>query len=602
MPRLNTNVDFGYTLPQDGIFVKKIGEKSQYDIGKPIDEFIDHDSQETNALGVDKKAVFKQYEQAVSEKGRNEKQLDYMKQRKAEFKAMVDNAIESVGEIENYATLKKKQAQLTKSIDAFILDTKKGLRERGAAAKLVEEQLKAVQEKKAAEPDNLTLKEIKERKEVDAALQPQETKKVAEIAQKQKQTAEKYRAEKAKEKFSQNTRKNKNGEVVAAFKPVTPKTSRERLKESYIITRIAATDSGAAVYEMDVDLFGKKDKTNHIYKYWDYSKRGRSSGESALYTGQVNAQGDTVGKSLTEIFKPIEKKGAEYSKNFADYMWHRLNTERYGRGKGVFGKNVTAKESKAIVEKYESSNAEFKKHAQEIYSFLKNNLQLRVDSGLIKAEFAAYLEDIYHNYVPLARKIEVEAEIPSTTMDLDNPKTIQMKSISQGIGIAQESALPLKNLKETISKHTLKAYSAAYRNMFANKLYDVVMANKDNPNIGKYVWEIRNLGKDGEHLDVKGVVFYRNGTKHQMAMSEIMYQAFEQYTQQHSALDSRGLVKAASHVNNTLKKLITGYNPLFIVRNFTKDMGDALIYTKNPFPVFIKNAGVAAKDMTMGRA
>jgi hypothetical protein len=40
LPRREANADFDYKLPQDGVFVKKIGEKAQYDIGRSFTELV----------------------------------------------------------------------------------------------------------------------------------------------------------------------------------------------------------------------------------------------------------------------------------------------------------------------------------------------------------------------------------------------------------------------------------------------------------------------------------------------------------------------------------------------------------------------------------
>lgn len=361
-----------------------------------------------------------------------------------------------------------------------------------------------------------------------------------------------------------------------------------------VLARILVTDTGASIMDFDHDIYGKKDTWNHLYKEFDYMKRGRSAAETAVYMGQVNLEGRTVGESLNSIFKDLENK--PYKHLVPDYMYHRHNVDRAGNSKGLFGKQFSSQESAQIVKQMEAQYPELDGIAKRFYKFFGNNLDMVAESGLITQDLSDLLEAMYQSYIPVERDLMQEIELPAgTVMDLNNPQYEQRKNVRQVIKRATESDLPLINFKEAMMRQTKRVYTQSYRNVFANKLLDAVLANKDNSKIGKYVYGAKVLAEGETATNVPSIVFYRNGQRVQMFLSQPMHDAFTNLVDQSNRF--RPVTNAFETFSNTFKKLVTSYNPTFFVSNFTKDMGDAMIYSKNPSHIFLKNVSQAPYDM-----
>lgn len=373
-----------------------------------------------------------------------------------------------------------------------------------------------------------------------------------------------------------------------------PQVKLTPLELKSVLARILVTDTGASIMDFDHDIYGKKDTQKHLYKEFDYMRRGRSAAETAVYTGQVNLEGRTVGESLNSIFKDIENK--PYKHLVPDYMYHRHNVDRAGNSKGLFGKQFSPEESTQIYKQMEAQYPELDGIAERFYKFFGNNLDMVAESGLITQDLSDLLEAMYQSYIPVERDLTQEIELPAgTVIDLNNPQYEQRKNVSQVIKRATESDLPLINFREAMIRQTKRVYTQSYRNVFANKLLDAVLANKDNSKIGKYVYGVKVLAEGEAATNVPSIVFYRNGQRVQMFLSQPMHDAFTNLVDQSNRF--RPITNAFETFSNTFKKLVTSYNPTFFVSNFTKDMGDAMIYSKNPPHIFLKNVSQAPYDM-----
>ena len=103
---------------------------------------------------------------------------------------------------------------------------------------------------------------------------------------------------------------------------------------------------------------------------------------------------------LGKIFEPIIAKGGDYQQNFSDYLFHKHNVDRMKVNKAVFADSVTGADSQVEVDKFEKTNPEFIKYANEVYKYTRNLMEFCVDSGLTtQAQYHINLQ-LYPHYVP----------------------------------------------------------------------------------------------------------------------------------------------------------------------------------------------------------
>lgn len=139
--------------------------------------------------------------------------------------------------------------------------------------------------------------------------------------------------------------------------------------------------------------------------------RYKSINNAAAKAQHMIGNGDAKAgvKALTEIQKNVKKVASEAE--FDDYMYNRLNVDRMtmmtrypGRHDiPVFGPEYSAAESRANVQAYEAKHPEFRGLANDVYAFVRNNLNLMIQEGLITQETAKLWGEMYPHYIPIER-------------------------------------------------------------------------------------------------------------------------------------------------------------------------------------------------------
>jgi hypothetical protein len=375
------------------------------------------------------------------------------------------------------------------------------------------------------------------------------------------------------------------------------------------------------------DTVAKISKINNdkgLYNLYNNAKQSRKRAEYHIGEAQTDLAGNKVGKSLKEIFDPIRKKGKAYYEDFQEYMYHLHNIDRMGFGdkamqklrefeiqhqdlanledkqlreilktadsdsaavvkeymkliddvnnapsKPVFGKSITADESKKVSEYLLQQHPEFAQEAADVRKYLDNMMQYRIQSGLVSEDSAKALAEMYKNYVPTYRV---------------NPSMRGLKTfggaanISTGIKKATGSSKDLLPLHEQIARQTIQTVEAAHKNLFGARL-----AQNINPNTQQFVQELKKVDDafdiDAEVLPELKNTFnvYENGQAYQMKVDDSLYEGIKAL----AGTDPNELVKAATAANRGFKELITSWNPMFLIRNVARDIQDVGLYSKN---------------------
>lgn len=255
--------------------------------------------------------------------------------------------------------------------------------------------------------------------------------------------------------------------------------------------------------------------------------------------------------------------------------------------KPVFGSSVTAADSRAAADKLLKEHPEFEKWAKDVYAYLDGLMEVRKQGGLVSADMAQRMKELYPHYVPTYR------DMPSTSGGYSNPNSVAVNSTIKAAKGGNQDIIPLI---DSIARQTLQTFSAAKKNILGNMLYEDAMDTTRD--ISEY---IQNVTEDGELVDLDAdtaekldntLRIWVDGKPVTLHMSEAMADGFRPIEQSNSF----GM-KALRSINSTFKKLVTQWNPVFIVRNFVRDAQSALYFTHYSNATFIKNYGKAVKEI-----
>lgn len=255
--------------------------------------------------------------------------------------------------------------------------------------------------------------------------------------------------------------------------------------------------------------------------------------------------------------------------------------------KPVFGSSVTAADSRAAADKLLKEHPEFEKWAKDVYAYLDGLMEVRKQGGLVSEDMVQRMKELYPHYVPTYR------DMPSTSGGYSNPNSVAVNSTIKAAKGGNQDIMPLI---DSIARQTLQTFSAAKKNILGNMLYEDAMDTTRD--ISEYIQSVTEEG-DLVDLDADSAENLNNtlriwvdGKPVTLHMSEAMADGFRPIEQSNSF----GM-KALRSINSTFKKLVTQWNPVFIVRNFVRDAQSALYFTHYSNATFIKNYGKAVKEI-----
>ena len=255
--------------------------------------------------------------------------------------------------------------------------------------------------------------------------------------------------------------------------------------------------------------------------------------------------------------------------------------------KPVFGSSVTAADGRAAADKLLKEHPEFEKWAKDVYAYLDGLMEVRKQGGLVSEDMVQRMKELYPHYVPTYR------DMPSTSGGYSNPNSVAVNSTIKAAKGGNQDIMPLI---DSIARQTLQTFSAAKKNILGNMLYEDAMDTTRD--ISEYIQSVTEEG-DLVDLDADSAENLKNtlriwvdGKPVTLHMSEAMADGFRPIEQSNSF----GM-KALRSINSTFKKLVTQWNPVFIVRNFVRDAQSALYFTHYSNATFIKNYGKAVKEI-----
>ena len=438
--------------------------------------------------------------------------------------------------------------------------------------------------------------------------------------------------EKAAEEFETRTNPEDKISLKAQKKQQTVKG---RSFEAWDYFKRKMIDSGEAVARI-----GKAVNDKSLYHYYNMARASSNAATSMIMDGRTDIYGNSTGKSLNDVLDKVRKKGNDYYKKFQLYLYHMHNVDRMSRfsqenidaaqaafeefkalnpeltkfadyqleqmarddyspyhfeaeeyialrdemrkaentrNKPIFGFDVSASDSKAITENLLRENNSFLEEAKEVYDYIDNLLRYRVDSGLITEEDYAKLKSIYPHYVPTFRVFEED------NVDTRRKNRVQIGSTIKRASGSSEKLMPLH---KALAQQTMSVVREGSKNRFGQRLLNSKAEKKapqDVRNISEYMGEFSEVTFDqpeDEGLKKNNTFIVREGGKQwQIEMSPSLFEAITALSP--PSQENNVAVKVIRAGNDLFKKLVTGANPVFLARNFMRDLQDAGIYSKD---------------------
>lgn len=455
-------------------------------------------------------------------------------------------------------------------------------------------------------------------------------------------------AEKEEENRLKHVEEVADALITAGLKP-KPKTPKETAKEAAGFVYRKMVDSGA-----EVKKAAEKSGDKALYAYYNQAKASTAAAQNMIGVEQTDIYGRHTGESLADIFRPIKEKGDEYYESFESYLFHRHNINRMGsdedmwklngarkelkefdathkevsklnevelkeeaakgnaaarermqllnqvrtiarKVKPVFGFEVSAEDSLAISNRLVRENPEFKELAEKVYKYTRNLMQIRVDSGLITQELANKFYELYPHYVPTYRLRDDEDERRSLSENVRIGKTVKR---------AKGGNDPLMPIDLAIAKQTMNTVREAAKNRFGQRLLNHDLADagfvveykkpqkQESQGIVQDAW--KNTRPETENT----FMVHKNGKAVDVVVTEEMFEAVMSLAPDRKNSDN-AFVRAVRNANNLYKKLITAYNPTFVLKNAVKDAQDALLYSQD-WNAWRKNLIPAYKEIATG--
>lgn len=338
--------------------------------------------------------------------------------------------------------------------------------------------------------------------------------------------------------------------------------------------------------------------------------------EYSLKNGLVNMEGKKiVDKGMEEIYNlPKEQQG-----KLDELLFHQHNIDRIKQGKQLLDYNITSADSQKAVNDILKQYPNLKVNADEVRKTLDSLLdEWGVKSGLVSPELRDTLKSIYKNYVPGYRKLGGVDALSTKSRGMGPAKII-----NKAVGGDD----PLITLKESIPMLINKTIKASKKNEVYKTILSAVRKNPDNG----YASILEPVGKIEEVVDKKLtdamlesvradgleaiatlsdkaleadaklgylLTVMENGKPVKLRVSEDLFNSLKSLDKVDDTSLNKALQALKKYGTNPFKSLITGYNPLFALKNISRDIPTAFIQgTENNPLKFVKNLYEAGKDM-----
>lgn len=335
-----------------------------------------------------------------------------------------------------------------------------------------------------------------------------------------------------------------------------------------------------------IDKLSEDAKNPELKFIYDRNLNSFAEGQYVIGVAQTDNNGKKIGKSINNIWKPIEE--AKLTKEFSDYLVNMHNANTSERGKYIIGRDIGPTESSAIALELEQKHPEFKKYAKEIKEFNHNNLLNLKDAGMITQDTIDYIETMYPNYIPISRSFDGNSYVE------DNEKTGAAGPLKRLKG----GSTDIQPLKDGLAGQAIRIKRLINQNKLGQELAKTLVNAKVDENIDVEVapsllFELDTL-VDTDQKGNKYYTYFEDGKLQKLKINDKLYESLR--PSERNKLESTLPVKALQKVTNLHRSLLTSDNPVFIATNFFKDIQDGAFNSKYS-KKFLKNYGKALNEI-----
>lgn len=335
-----------------------------------------------------------------------------------------------------------------------------------------------------------------------------------------------------------------------------------------------------------IDKLSEDAKNPELKFIYDRNLNSFAEGQYVIGVAQTDNNGKKIGKSINDIWKPIEE--AKLTKEFSDYLVNMHNANTSERGKYIIGRDIGPTESSAIALELEQKHPEFKKYAKEIKEFNHNNLLNLKDAGMITQDTIDYIETMYPNYIPISRNFDGNSYVG------DNEKT----GVAGPLKRLKGGSTDIQPLKDGLAGQAIRIKRLINQNKLGQELAKTLVNAKVDENIDVEVapsllFELDTL-VDTDQKGNKYYTYFEDGKLQKLKINDKLYESLR--PSERSKLESTLPVKALQKVTNLHRSLLTSDNPVFIATNFFKDIQDGAFNSKYS-KKFLKNYGKALNEI-----
>lgn len=335
-----------------------------------------------------------------------------------------------------------------------------------------------------------------------------------------------------------------------------------------------------------IDKLSEDAKNPELKFIYDRNLNSFAEGQYVIGVAQTDNNGKKIGKSINDIWKPIEE--AKLTKEFSDYLVNMHNANTSERGKYIIGRDIGPTESSAIALELEQKHPEFKKYAKEIKEFNHNNLLNLKDAGMITQDTIDYIETMYPNYIPISRSFDGNSYVE------DNEKTGAAGPLKRLKG----GSTDIQPLKDGLAGQAIRIKRLINQNKLGQELAKTLVNAKVDENIDVEVapsllFELDTL-VDTDQKGNKYYTYFEDGKLQKLKINDKLYESLR--PSERNKLESTLPVKALQKVTNLHRSLLTSDNPVFIATNFFKDIQDGAFNSKYS-KKFLKNYGKALNEI-----
>lgn len=335
-----------------------------------------------------------------------------------------------------------------------------------------------------------------------------------------------------------------------------------------------------------IDKLSEDAKNPELKFIYDRNLNSFAEGQYVIGVAQTDNNGKKIGKSINDIWKPIEE--AKLTKEFSDYLVNMHNANTSEKGKYIIGRDIGPTESSAIALELEQKHPEFKKYAKEIKEFNHNNLLNLKDAGMITQDTIDYIETMYPNYIPISRNFDGNSYVG------DNEKTGAAGPLKRLKG----GNTDIQPLKDGLAEQAIRIKRLINQNKLGQELAKTLVNAKVDENVDveespSSLFE-RNTLVDTDQKGNKYYTYFEDGKLQKLKINDKLYESLR--PSERSKIESTLTLKGIQKLTNLQRSLLTSDNPVFIATNFFKDIQDGAFNSKYS-KKFFKNYGKALNEI-----